>query len=908
MAIDEVTALSQTGKLVGENFSFYRLWKILCDLVEVVTEFTLVVDGLDECDENSRNELCLALIKLASKPNTRIILLFRYQSALEQVFSDSVKIDLTPALVLQDISYYVNKQTQKHPKLRRHRDKIIKKVPKWCNGIFLMAKLMLQCLEQAATYNIQLDYLDKCPPGIGQFYEDLLSKRTEQLTDDCVQRRREIFLVLLQIWTAPSCEELSVILALRDGSSRVDDDDRLIDPEGEVLQLCDPVVQVYKNHIFLMHESVRDFLIKPGKGADASLHTTLESSDAYLARKSLLALSQEEYQSPSTISILIRRNVSTTAETVNDRYFYQYAATHWFVHLFALLEPALSLIELVARFLGGNEFVSWSEFVFQSSGSQGTMLEVEGKLKVWVRSLSPEIQDYLSGVVQNYFAGPYRTVSKVFEEDGGDKTLPYLCLFQLGEYYNLSVRLEEAFQVKKTVAEGLVELLGEKNPLSLKAVSAYTLELFGQGRMREAEEAFGRLAEIQREVIGTDKPDCYQSLQRQGMAELWMTKFKEADMNLTESLDGFIRTAGVTSFLYLLSQLTLGLVLEFQGELKRANLNYEHIWSYRVEHFGPDNPMAVSARCSMAQAYRKLERFEDAENALNEVFESRKRALGWGSAPTVDTVLHKIILYRERGRLTEASEWVTFLTEGKFADPWFERVCQLGHLRALLEIDAGEFDSPRKILRSLLERSLKIGIKGRNRSLLWVRLDLAVILRQHDMDDEALMLFDDLVTSIDSDSSTSWEEPQTPNELMIAERALRLIRGIKLDEAEQLLEEKGLRWVRQEDLWILAGGPSADTGWIKGPKVEEVSSFSHPTIAVTQSENNARMPNIDTQGCNAMSRSKQCLQLENGSAPAWSDGNLLRRSTATPHEPCFDELQTEGGELSFHPNTTLIQN
>lgn len=829
VAIDQLTAFSKSNKMIGENFSFHRLWSIFCELAKTVTQFTLIVDGMDECEDISRSDLCWELIMLASQPNARVVILFRHHSGLEKIFQDSVKIEITPELVLQDISLFVNKETQKHLKLRKHRDKIIEKVPGWCKGMFLLAKMMLDCLESAPTYTHQLSYLKSCPSGIGQFYEALLLRRTSQLTDDCLLRRREIFLLLLQIRRAPTYEEVSVMLALRDEKNQLDEDDKLIDPEGEVLRLCWPLVRASSDHISLMHESVREFLIQSSEGSILSIHMRLDDSDAYLARKCLLALSQEQYRSPNNISILIRRNVATAAENDEDKYFYQYAATHWFVHLFALIEPTVSLVELAARFLGGNEFVSWSEFILQLSGSQGTMLEVEGKLKVWVSGLSQEIKDYLSRIVKSYFTGPYKAISRGFEADGGDKTLPFMCLFQLGEFYNLSARLDEAFEVKKTVAAGLVDLLGERNPLSLKAESAYAIEYLGQGRMREAEETFRRLAQIQREVIGTDRPDCYQSIQRQGLAELWMTKFTDADMNLTESLDGFIRTVGVTSFLYLLSQLALGSVLEAQGEWKRATLNFEHVWRYRVRFFGPDNPMAISARCSMVSTYRKTSRYEEAAVAINEVIESRRRALGDEASPTVDAFIQKIVLCRETSKAAEALELIDFLSDGHLAEPWFERVCQVQHVRALLETDKGKFESPRRILQSLVDQSLDIGIMGRNRSLLWVKLDLATILRKDDRDDEALMLFDDLVTSIDNESSSSWEELHAPIELVIAEKALRLIRQIRLHEADDLLEKNGLRWVRQEDLWMLAGGPAADTGWMRGPYAEEVLLLSRPT-------------------------------------------------------------------------------
>jgi hypothetical protein len=89
-----------------------------------------------------------------------------------------------------------------------------------------------------------------------------------------------------------------------------------------------------------------------------------------LASRCLAALSQEEYRSKNKITILIRRNLTSAAVEEEDKYFYQYAATHWFFHLVAVKNPESNLVRQAARFLDGNEFVSWSEFMFQLSRTQ----------------------------------------------------------------------------------------------------------------------------------------------------------------------------------------------------------------------------------------------------------------------------------------------------------------------------------------------------------------------------------------------------------------------------------------------------------------------------------------------------------------------------------------------------------
>ena len=142
--------------------------------------------------------------------------------------------------------------------------------------------------------------------------------------------------------------------------------------------------------------------------------------------------------------------------------------------------------------------MTWSEYLFQKTDSQGSALEVQGKLLDWTGSLP----DASKGLIplDEYFTGPYRTLATEFELNGRDKILKYLCLFQLGQFYNLSTRNQEAYEVKALVAEGLVETLGDLNSLSMRAVSVLAYEYLIQGRLREAEENFKRLAEFQHDV------------------------------------------------------------------------------------------------------------------------------------------------------------------------------------------------------------------------------------------------------------------------------------------------------------------------------------------------------------------------------------------------------------------------
>ncbi|KAH6684704.1 hypothetical protein B0J14DRAFT_573414 [Halenospora varia] len=808
------------------NVSFSQLWLIISQFLPKLPNLTLIVDGLDECegilsriekdDRASWSQLVSGLNKLTSSQNVRLISTFRNHPRLAESFADSLQIQLGLNESMNDIKIYVDAEIERHGmRLQKLKKEIVDTIMSLCKGMFLWAEMMLESLTSAHSYEEQLACLANPPPDLYSFYERLISERSVVFSVQELTLRRKIFVLLVGLNEYVTSKELLYLLSLDTIEDNMREKDAWIDAEATVLHLCWPLVRISEGLVQFMHLTAKDFLSQPTPATIPSIHITSDEADATLALKCLLALCHEKYRSTNTIAILIRRNVGSTEDS-EDPHFYQYSATHWYIHLIAVHRPEKRLVEQTARFLMGYAFVSWSEYIFQTSGSQGTMLEVESKLKMWRETLPSELQNIL--VLVGYFSKPYRAVATFFQEDGGDNTLPYMTLFQLGEYFNLAARGDEAFEIKQTVAEGLVNLLGERNPLALKAQSTFAWEYMNQNRLPEAEAAFRKLAQLQKEVLGEEKPDTFVSLQRQGCAELYMTKFADADLCLTQSLSGFLNTVGVKSFFYLLSQMAIGQVSEYQGEILRALLDYEHVWRYRTSLLGQDNPMAVWAYCCMVSTYRKLKRYEEAGKAVDQVIDSRTRSIGAKSPGTIDAIIHKALLYLDMDRLSDVMELVDLIIDGGLVENDFERSVQITHIRAISEYFTQGIDVAIDTLQSIVIQSTKKGVDGRVRSMLWVREDLAIMLRKQGRNDEAMMLFDELVTSIDSDSSSSWEITDSPRELIISERALRLVRRMRLDEARLLLERNGLKWSRQKDFWILNGNPPADTAWMRGPE------------------------------------------------------------------------------------------
>ena len=82
----------------------------------------------------------------------------------------------------------------------------------------------------------------------------------------------------------------------------------------------------------------------------------------------------------------------------------------------------------------------------------------------------------------------------------------------------------------------------------------------------------------------------------------------------------------------------------------------------------------------------------------------------------------------------------------------------------------------------------------------------SLMRRKYNRFDEAASLFDDIVKPATGDSDSNQclaEEPNTPQQLAIAEKALRHVRQASSMEADKLLSENKLEQVRTQDLWIV---------------------------------------------------------------------------------------------------------
>jgi len=824
-----------------------RLLDILDQVFELLSDFTLVVDALDECTNpevcDAAELYCLItyLKRLASGSKGRVIILSRTSTLSEKAFSDAHLISMDGDIVKRDIMCYVNEEIRRNcwrnPGLEELKDEILAKVSKDCQGTFLWAKCVMDDLKTTMTTNGIRARLNEFPAKVTDFYRRELEEGNRRLHElERIQRRDTFSLVAGAL--EPLCVHgIAEMLALDTGANAITKGNSLANPAVDVPWLCCPFLTVVKDQVQFVHEAaesaVRDFGV-PRK-----------ASDAILAMKCLSKLSQSEYVEWSYPARLLRRNLRATGvidddseRSFNESVTYRYACLYWQKHVTALQNPSNELLVKLVEFFGSNAFVTWSETLFQlkPNSGVGAHVQIRTLLQGWLDTFPPERQPKIP--IESFFVKPHEQLKDEFDDKAGDKILPYLPLIRLGQYFNVGGRNNQehrrAYQYKMVVAEGFEDVLGYRHPLTLRARTEVFKEYFYQKRFDEAEHGLAEIVEAQREVIGEDDIDFYFTLQLLGSVQLCITDFEQSIATLGEAADGFRRLSG-NDYLYTLqTEFYIGLALERTPRLGEADDIYQRLVQVFIPDGGASHPFSLMLKTALGSVLRKLGRYTEAEDVLVESFNARRALFTNEDVITIDSALQLAALFYESERGSEATGYLDFVSQTDIVNDEFERYCQEQHIRALIAFATGSFSEPIAALQRLLNTVSGDGRDKNNRELQWARITLADALRQTGNDDDALMVFSDLVTPLADGNvplnkveepvtspPTLAEEPESRSQLELAEKALRLVKAAEPEKAELLLRDNGLKWLRKADFWALAGGPITDTALMSGLNAED---------------------------------------------------------------------------------------
>jgi tetratricopeptide (TPR) repeat protein len=792
-----------------EDCPFEQLWPHCVTLLQSQEDFILIIDALDECRFDHRGqakEILESLTQVLDCTGGKAVIFSRPNDMFGVGTSSKIHINeirITEQDTLPEITAFCNSASAKLDLPEEMKLRVASRAKRHADS-FLWPAQFLQEFTKTRKMSTLQKILEEYPSDIWSVYTRIWKDRLSKLDEEDKSICRDIFLMLLGARREFDVTELEDALHLIPDSGTA---------QFIISQHCQPLVEVLDGGVRLSHASVRDFLLNEGISGGG---LSMSEPDATLARKCLEFLLKDIYASKDRIGQRLRKNIEVGGSANNqEKSFYEYAARYWYIHLTALLPPTQSLLELAGRFLRSLQFAYWAEYSITDMGDFEAIRSTEITLTVWLQRLPHNDRPLLH--LDDYFETPYKNLSREFEENQGDKVLQWMALIQLGFYYFDKGRMTEMADVRKNVATGLTQLLGRRNPLTLRALSDAAYTFLFNNELHKARRLYAGVAADQREVVGESDPSPYFTLVYQSQAEHLMLDSSAALSTLTDSLAGFIRTTGPQSNGSLIAQLWYAVANASAGQIEQAIKMMEFVRDKRREQYGPEDSFGIATQIFMGDLYRKL---GDEEKALENIEPALRFRRGFWPIShfmTLDTALILAITYRDFGNDDEAAEIIQELEEHARldCDQNFVRACQVKHLRALLLFEDGNLNQPIRLLETLL---IETNEAHNNRALQWVRLDLAYMLRYRGGEgDEGLAssLFHGIVTDQTHDPD---DEPDPPRWLEAAEGALKLLRLGNTQGAKDLLEKEKLHWAREETLWMWLGVPAADTGWMRLPK------------------------------------------------------------------------------------------
>jgi CHAT domain-containing protein/tetratricopeptide (TPR) repeat protein len=238
---------------------------------------------------------------------------------------------------------------------------------------------------------------------------------------------------------------------------------------------------------------------------------------------------------------------------------------------------------------------------------------------------------------------------EVYEREGKE----LLSAVQEGQRALLDGRLTEAEQ-RLTRALELSEGLFGQNENWATILNNLALTYHNQGRISEAERAYGRVLEWRDEVPGRDHSDMGVTFQNLGAIYHDQGRYAEAQTVVERALAQQRVKLGIDHKDTLVSQASLGTVLHAQGRYAESEPLLKDALERMTRVLGPDDIFTLATVHNLGVLYRKMDRKAEAEQFLRRALDRRTQTLGLEHPETLNSLDGYGAFLREQKRFAQA--------------------------------------------------------------------------------------------------------------------------------------------------------------------------------------------------------------------------------------------------------------
>ena len=291
----------------GDKFTaeIETLWNLIVSATaqEDCGTVICILDGLDECQAESRERLLNALVGFYSaqpleqaQPNNaqlKFLVTSRPYPSIERAFHKlptiRLKAEDETASISEDIASVVTARVKEIGEIRhltsQVQSKLAQRLIQNADRTFLWVSLILRMIEDSARLSqVALQkMLGTIPDSLDAIYEKILAQSKD------VVAAEKLLHIILAAAKPLSPQQLNIALCVDEHHQSLADvnDDLEPDIESTVKELCGLFVRVIDDRVYLVHQTAREFLTKLSTEASIVSKGWRHSLDAYQSHKVL---------------------------------------------------------------------------------------------------------------------------------------------------------------------------------------------------------------------------------------------------------------------------------------------------------------------------------------------------------------------------------------------------------------------------------------------------------------------------------------------------------------------------------------------------------------------------------------------------------------------------------------------
>lgn len=360
--------------------SFVELWETLVKVAEdnANHEIICLLDAVDECEVNGRNQLSKALCELygttnrssklkflvTSRPYREIGLGFQPLDALNlPVIHLSGESDVEMKKIVREIDLVIRERVKTIKALQNlksaEEDSLLQQLRRVPNRTYLWVHLTLDLIERALDIDKKKirQITSQLPQTINEAYDQILSKTCDP------QKATKVLHLIIAARRPLTLEEMILALTLDEEHRCYDDLD--LDSEarfrGKIRDICG-LVTIIDSKIFLLHQTVKEFLVPKSVSHSTSelrWKWSIHPHESHLAITKVCVW----YLLLQDLETTFFRETQHISKYIRDHVFIEYSANHWADH-FRELHPGTqkSMMKSILRICDDTSGCHWKWF------------------------------------------------------------------------------------------------------------------------------------------------------------------------------------------------------------------------------------------------------------------------------------------------------------------------------------------------------------------------------------------------------------------------------------------------------------------------------------------------------------------------------------------------------------------